>query len=276
MWADALWAADIYGAGFTQLNSGRIIIPRDLEAAASPKGGRLAFITAGDFQLRGLSLNLLTLPDGEVKILTPLSSPETEPPPDADPALRPPEPLVAIAEEVSLAWSPDGRQLAFTAAFEGPTSDLYLYSLDDESITRLTDGPSQAIRPIWSPDGKNILHFGVETLGSGAGYTMSGVWAVEVDGGEVTSLYDPSESSDEIVVGWISDDTFVVYSQNVGLGQAMNLRTVNVETGDSRALWSGALNEAALEPNTGALLAAAGPDSDRPEGLYHLAAGETQ
>jgi WD40 repeat protein len=276
MWADALWAADTNGAGFSKLASDQIIIPRDMRLAASPKDGIMAFITADDFQLRGLALNLLSFPQSEMRILSPLSSPETEKPADADPAIRPPEPLVAITEEVSLAWSPDGRSLAFTAAFEGPTSDLYLYSLEEDSITRLTDGPSQAIRPVWSPDGENILHFGVETLGSGAGYTMSGAWVAKADGSEVLSLFDPSESGDEFVVGWLSDNTFVVYSFNIGLGQILNLRTVNLETQDSKVIWSGGFIDAALDPDSGTLLVAAGPDSDRSAGLYRLATGDSK
>jgi len=68
----------------------------------------------------------------------------------------------AIRDYDSVAWQPgDGRLLAFIGAINGPTADLYLYDTQTQEITQLTDGPSQAILPNWSPDGQYILHYGV-------------------------------------------------------------------------------------------------------------------
>jgi hypothetical protein len=270
IWADGIWAVNADGSGLTQLTDQPLIVPRDLSAAVAPTGGLVAYLTATDSQLRGLTLKLLKLPEGEIRTLTLLSSPDTEPEPGADPALRPPEPLVAIADEVSLAWSPDGQQLAFMAAFEGPSSDLYVYAVEDGSLTRLTDGPSEGIRPSWSPDGKVIVHMGVETLGSGAGYTMLGVWAARADGSDVKSLYDPSASSGETIVGWLSNDTFLIYTTSMSRGGVTNLRAVNVESGDVHVLWEGLLNDVALDPKSGVLLLAVGPNTGEPEGLYSV------
>jgi hypothetical protein len=153
-------------------------------------------------------------------------------------------------------------------AFEGPSSDLYTYNADSKDITRLTDGPSESIRPSWSPDGEYILHFGVETLGSGAGYSMTGVWAARSDDSGVETLYDASTSADEVSLGWPTDDVFVVFTVNMGLGSPVNLRTVNVETGDVSVLWEGLFTDAALDPSSGNLLLAAGPASDESPGLY--------
>ena len=268
IWADSIWAVNPDGSGLTELARKLIIVPQDLNEAVAPTGGLLAFATAADTQLRGLTLNLLKLPEGEIRSQFALSSPDTEPEPGADPALRPPEPLVAISSEVGFAWSPDGQQLAFMAAFEGPSSDLYVYSLQDERLTRLTDGPSEGIRPTWSPDGKYILHFGVETLGTGAGYTMSGVWAARADDSGVKSLYDVSGSSNEVIVGWVSQDTFAVYTHSFSRGGTLNLRTVNIETGAVQVLWEGLFNGAALDTTSGNLLLAVGPRADESPGLY--------
>ena len=61
----------------------------------------------------------------------------------------------AIMDYSNVAWQPgDGRLLAFTGAINGPTSDLYLYDTQSGEFTQLTDGPSQAIAPSWSPDGQ--------------------------------------------------------------------------------------------------------------------------
>ena len=268
VWADGIWAVNPDGSGLTQLTSQNIVIPRDLDSAVTSSPGFLAFITADDYVYRGLALNVLRLPSGELRMVTPLSSAATEPAPDADPAMRPPEPLVAIAGEVSLAWSQDGRSLAFMGAFEGPSSDLYVYVPDSGDITRLTDGPSESIRPSWSPDGRYILHFGVETLGSGAGLSMTEAWAARADDSGVVTLYDASNSADEVVLGWTADDTFVVYTLNRGLGRPGNLRTVMATTGDATTLWEGLLTAAALDPTSGNILISVGPDSDQPPGLH--------
>jgi hypothetical protein len=281
IWADAIWAVNPDGTGLTEFTvpGQHISRPRNLAAAVSPSGGYLAFITASDpNKLTGLTLNLLKLPEGVIKTVTPLSSPETEPEPGADPAQRPPEPLLALTQERSLAWAPDGRSLAFMAAFEGPSSDLYVYSMEAGTVTRLTDGPSQGIRPLWSPDGRFILHFGVNTLGTGAGYDMAGAWAARADDTEVRSLYDPSSSAEEVVLGWTGGDTFAIFSYAFGSGGPENLRTVRIETGAVEALWEGAFRDAALDPEGGGILLlvdedAAGRNDDGAAGLYFLSPG---
>jgi len=64
-----------------------------------------------------------------------------------------------ILESVGLyEWSPNGQELAFTAQIEGPSSDIYIYSLQDGSIRRLTDDLNTARGMHWSPDGKWILY----------------------------------------------------------------------------------------------------------------------
>lgn len=270
IFANGLWAVNPDGTGLIQLVDDLIAVPRDVQAAISPAGGRIAFITTADFQLRGLQLKIIILPEGAIEVVTDLTSSETEKVEDADPALRGPEPAIAIVEEASLAWSPDGSKLAFMAAFEGPSSDLYVYSVEDGTITRLTDGPSQGIRPSWSPDGHYILHFGVETLGSGAGYEMAGAWAAAADNSGVINLYDPSAGDGEQVIGWIDDNTFAVYTFSQMQGGIANLRTVDVETEEIQMLWQGVFRAASLDPESGTIILASGQQTDLPQGLYHF------
>ncbi len=278
IWSNGLWAVNADGSGLTRVLEGSILRPRHLGSAVSPVGGFVALITATDpTRLRGLALNIVRLPDGQIRSITPLASIEIEPAADADPALRPPEPLVAIVGETSLAWSPDGQQLAFIGAQDGPSADLYSYSLREDTITRLTDGPSQGIRPSWSPYGKFIVHMGVNTLGSGAGYDMTGVWAARADDTGVRSLYDPSGSGDEVLVGWRGVDTFAVYTLDVSQGGNRNLRAVNVETGIITSLWGGFFNDVVLDPQTGNMILlvnerAAEKNPDGESGVFFMGA----
>ena len=57
--------------------------------------------------------------------------------------------------ESSPAWSPDGRRIAFTRGAE-----IALLTLDDGTVTRLTDGRE----PAWSPDGAMLVFAGGDGL----------------------------------------------------------------------------------------------------------------
>jgi TolB protein len=63
------------------------------------------------------------------------------------------------------AWSPDGKQIAYTG-FESlmqNKADIYLISAEGKDEKRLTSGSDLSIIPAWSPDGKQILF----TMGAG-------------------------------------------------------------------------------------------------------------
>ncbi len=268
---EGFWAVNPDGSGLTQLP-----ISSAPHADVVPRGGRVAFITTTGPQNLGLALSLLSLPAGDVRSLAPLTSSATEPKSlvtQGENAYR------AIIEGNSLAWSPDESQLAFVGAADGPTSDLYVYSLADERITRLTDGPSQAIRPSWSPDGTYIVHTGVSSLGSGAGYSMEGVWAARADDSGVETLYPiPSGSGDEVLVAWTSATAFLVYTWKMGDGPS-DLRTVDVETKELALLWGDRFTDVVLDPASGNLLLAmneyaADANPGRGKGLFLIQPGQ--
>jgi dipeptidyl aminopeptidase/acylaminoacyl peptidase len=49
-------------------------------------------------------------------------------------------------------WSPDGQFLAFAAQIDGPSTDIYIYSMQDKTIRRLTDDLQNVERIDWSPE----------------------------------------------------------------------------------------------------------------------------
>ena len=101
-------------------------------------------------------------------------------------------------------WSADGTQLAFEAAIDGDSADLYVYSAADGSVKHLTSGSAQDYAPSWSPDGKYIVHFGTDSFGSGAGYHMVGVWATLLDKASTYDLYTPNTNSGGEYVLWLA------------------------------------------------------------------------
>jgi len=165
--------------------------------------------------------------------------------------------------------SPDGSQVAFMGVIEGPSSDLYVYDLQSDTITRLTDGPAQGFDPHFSPDGEYIVHFSAASFGSGAGYSMDGVWAARADNGGVLSLYDPSGYGAEEFVGWVDDTTFLVNTWNADCG-SVNLRAFNIVTGEVQIFWRHTFNDVAFDNANGTLAVAVEIDYEHcnPEGQF--------
>ena len=235
------------------LNADKVVAPYEVEAMISPSGGNVAFITSPSVDgMHQLMLTIYNLPVRDVVTEIALTSLKTEPGPAAGPGDTSFEALRSITDFTSIAWSPDGRQLAFIGFMDGPSSDLYLYTLDTGEITRLTDGPSQAFEPSWSPDGKYIVQFGADAFGTGAGFSMSGVWATRPDTAASIELYKPS-SSGEIGLGWTGANTYLVYSFNPACGY-YNLRAVDIQPVKVRTIFSGCFNAVDFDPLRNSLL----------------------
>ncbi|MEA3325801.1 MAG: hypothetical protein U9R53_00565 [Chloroflexota bacterium] len=232
---EGLFAINPDGSGLKQFNFDTVNSPWARQILVSPQGGYLAYLVGESFDA---TLKISLLPWPTLITETPLLSFSSDPDMDA---------MRAIVEQKSLAFSPDGRILAFMGAIDGPTSDLYIYDLDSYEITRMTDGLSQAYQPVWSPDGKYIVHTGVDTFGTGAGFSMTGIWASVVETTDAISLYDPSGSGSERIIGWVDDQTFIVYSWDPMCGMN-NLRSFNIETKESAILWAESFRAIALNP----------------------------
>ncbi len=62
----------------------------------------------------------------------------------------------------SFSWSPDGKQIAFSASINsdlinGGTSDIYVLTLADNNVKKIVAQPGPDNSPRWSPDGKQIV-----------------------------------------------------------------------------------------------------------------------
>ena len=94
---------------------------------------------------------------------------------------------------------------------------------------------------------------GASSFGSGAGSQMTGVWAAEADNADVKTLYDPSGSGFEKIIGWVDNQTFVVYSWAMSCGN-YNLRTFNIETKVSSILWRESFRTVAFDQSNAVAL----------------------
>ncbi|MDH3945005.1 MAG: hypothetical protein OEV06_13005, partial [Anaerolineae bacterium] len=243
---------------------------REWPSGLAPSGGHLAYIT-GEDDFHALELHIYAFHTGDSRLIARLVPPELEPT-----AGERVSAIEAITFSQALAWSPDGSQLAFIGAMDGPSADLYLYSLNHDSITRLTSGDSQLHRLSWSPDGRYLLHFGVHSFGTGAGYAMAGAWAAAADGSGAIDLFEPA-GGDEVIDGWWDARTAVIHSWDAGCGE-VRLRAIDILTGEQSPLWDDYFGQVSVDPGSGSVLFAvpsriADCNPGRQQGLFFITKG---
>lgn len=276
---DAVWAASSDGTTVKPLaENQQIVVPFDwdMSDAMSPDGSRMAVITSTDVDfLSHLWLNIISIPDGGITPVTPLTSPTTEPAPDLgvdDPNFQIAR---ALAEVTNVAWSADSRYLAFAGASVGTSSDVYLYDTVEGNIRQITNEAGQAIRPTFSPDGLTVVYAEVSGLGTGAGFGLEAVRAVDIASAGSRVLYQP-QSGDEQWVGWASDRVLIAHSWNAVCGLT-EIRTVDIDSGDASTFWPEFFSAVAYHPASATLMVAidgsvASCNTEHGAGVYAVSA----
>lgn len=241
---DYLWVTAPNGQALTRLDDRAVMAPGDLAQAIAPSGGRVAFIHgSGRENPADITLVVKKLPELDTEAEIPLVTQESRELQQA---------LMAILDQDSLAWSPDGSLLAFIALRDGPTADLYVYSTETGEVSRLDQHPAHAHMPGWSPDGRFVVFFGAHSFTADDRRAMSGAWSANIGQRIVRKLYD-ADSEGEFLVGWVAPRIFLVYSWNSLCG-GVNLRTIDAETHRASRVHAGCFNNAAVNPQDGTIL----------------------
>ena len=102
---------------------------------------------------------------------------------------------------LSPAWSPDGKQIAFTCYLKR-NPDLYLVDADGKNLKQFSHYPGLNVSPSWSPDGKKIaLMMGKEG--------KSDIFLIDANGGNPTRL--TKSHGNEASPTWSPDGEWIAF-----------------------------------------------------------------
>lgn len=218
------------------------IIPYSLESAVSPDGEWLAYHTGSHKQPPyDLTMHIYSILDGESRTVAALISPdfpenqeqiiefmnETQPEMAVEMGWTSPVIWSLTDGRRSLAWSPDGRYLAFAAQIDGPSSDLYLYDVVDETISRVSDEFFNIYAVEWSPDGSWIVFRDRTPQHTYEGGT---IYAVDFRDGKIGKIEVVDNGFWSRGIGWLTEDLYVIGTSGSSGPGPHTLRMQNLTT----------------------------------------------
>ena len=104
----------------------------------------------------------------------------------------------------SLAWSPDGTRIAFTADRAGERR-IFVMDADGTGLVKLTDHPAGNGAPAWSPDGRQIA-FTSQGLGNDE------IFVINADGTELVNW--THHPADDATPAWSPDGRRLAFTSN--------------------------------------------------------------
>ena len=177
-----IWLINVDGSGLRQLTD----FPEGAcQPEWSPDGMRLVFISPCDTnqdQYRGAGLFMIGM-DGSG-----------------------PVPLPSVGGgDFDPAWSPDGKKIAFTSLRNTMRPRIYVISLEDNSVQRLSLQYSYDRQPAWSPDGAQLAFV----------TTQKGpvqIWIMNADGSD-QQLFSRSADNINLHPVWSRDGEVILFTQ---------------------------------------------------------------
>jgi len=108
------------------------------------------------------------------------------------------------------AWSPDGSKIAFTSLRKSGRPQIYVLTIEDESVISLSDEYDYSSQPAWSPDGKQIMY--VSSLQG-----TPELWLMEADGDNKLK-FSNSRGPLNLRPTWSPDGLNILFTQMAALG----------------------------------------------------------
>ncbi len=134
--------------------------------------------------------------------------------------------IPGVDDELSPAWSPDGRTIAFEGNQKGVV-DIFTYDLATKEIRNLTQDEFYDSNPSWSPDGVQILY-------NRRIDAYEKIFTVEVSDPTRKVQLTFGDSSD--LQPSLSRDAKIAYYASDASGGIFNLQSLSLESGEVRRL----------------------------------------
>ncbi len=159
--------------------------------------------------------------------------------------------LTMVTRPDGLAWSPDGRFLAFTAALNNETSDLYVLDTLNDRVNRANRYLTHNASPLWSPDSTWLVSQELELNRFTEDWRAANVAGLLMPGYiNQDNIYTPSPGSrEEVFVGWRNIETFISFSVTED-GPSL-LRQVTSDRLQESMIFEGPFNQVAFDPISG-------------------------
>lgn len=258
----ALWAINQDGTGLTELIHETVVYYAPQPVTSLKDGLLIAYITQPDYKSREKFLKILHWPSREVETITRLIN-------DTDGTVGI-EPLNARAavESNGILWSKDGKRFGFVGQIDGPSMDLYLYTLADKSMQRLSTGEGHAFNLSWSPDERWLIHEAFTLQGMG-GPDATGMWAAGMDGSGSLTIFDRAQTPDKYgyvyILRWRDNTHLVLVNEHYEQETIVDIENVDVNTGNATTIFSGNFRDIAYSPEHDVWLMVREPGPDQIE-----------
>ena len=123
------------------------------------------------------------------------------------------------AHDFAAAWSPNGRQIAFTRARDDEDLEIYVMDADGGNQHNLTHHPALDGDPDWSPDGSQIAFTSERTNGLS-------IFVMDPDGANVSQL---TEGPFDVIPKGSPDGKRIAFEAMLGLGHGRQIYVMNAD-----------------------------------------------
>lgn len=139
-------------------------------------------------------------------------------------------PLAPYFDEGDIAWSPDGKYIAYTskrmngqAEAKSTNSDIYLYSVSDGKEINITEGNKGYDKsPVFSPDGSKIAYLSMERDGYES--DLDRLFVYDIKEGK-RNWVSQGWSYDAENINWENQETIYFTSSYLGTAQIFKVNT---------------------------------------------------